>query len=406
MPKIFYGWSIVVALGVTTIISYGTSQYLFGLLVDPIAREFAWNKTAIGAAYSGTVLVSGLVGLALGWPLDRLGARLLMSLGSLISGASLLLLARVHTFAEFAWLWTIGMGVGAALTYYPVSFTVIANWFDRRRPDALSLLTFMGAFSSTVFYPIAGLLIGATGWRFAVLVLAGVQLCVALPLHAAIVRRHPEDHGLYPDGASTRSAWTPESGVPFAVAVRSPAFWLLTTAISLSYFASTVVLLHHIAYLISRGYPAAFVATLAGLIGMAYLPGRSFVSFASKRISLAVLCACTFALEASGIALLATARDAAWIVAYVLAFGAAYGAMSPLRGAIVAERFGRRAYGAIFATQGVPVGILAAAGPIVAGRVIDLFGYQSAFVACIGVLVAAAVIVLIPAPVAVVRPEE
>ena len=395
--RVYYGWIIVIALGVTTIVSYGTSQYLFGLLVDPVSREMGWSRAGIGAAYSGTVLVSGFAGLGLGFALDRLGARVLMSLGSLVTGVSLLLLAHARTLPQFDLLWTAGMGLGAALTLYPVSFTVVANWFDRRRTHALSALTFMGAFASTVFYPFAGLLINALGWRTALIVLAAVQLLIALPLHALIVRRHPEDHGLFPDGADVRGTSSPQSGVTLRRALGSTAFWLLTSAIALAFFASTIVLTEHIAYLIALGYAPAFAAALAGLFGLAYLPGRWLVAYAAGKTPLAWLFALAFAIEAAGIALLATLHALPGIIAYVLTFGAAYGAVAPLRGAIVAERFGRRSYGAIIAVQGVPVGVMAALGPIVAGRLIDLAGYAPALWSSVGALAVAAAVVLIPA---------
>ena len=379
-------------LGVTTIISYGTSQYLFGLLVSPIAHELGWSNAAIGAAYSGTVLVSGIAGLALGRALDRFGARVLMSLGSLIGGLSLIAIASVHSLVAFDLLWTVGMGVGTALTYYPVSFTVVANWFDRQRAQALAFLTFLGALASPFFYPLAGLAIAAFGWRQAVILMGALQLLVAFPLHALVVRRHPEDHGLHPDGAAKRSDWTPESGLGFAGAMRSGAFWMLTSALSLAYFASTAILLQHVAYLIARGYAPALAATLVGFFGIVYLPGRWLVAVAGKRISSTTLLAIAFLMEAAGIALLAFAQSIWWVGAYVLVFGIAYGATAPLRGAIVAERFGRRAYGTIFATQNAIVGVFAALGPIAAGHLIDVSGYLPAFYVCIAACGAAAIV--------------
>ena len=394
--RLYYGWTIVVALGVTTVISYGTNQYLFGLLVDPVSRELGWDKASIGLAFSGVVLVSGFAGLGLGRALDRLGARLLLSAGSLLTGVSLLLLSRVHSLAAFDLIWTAGIGVGSALTYYPVTMTVVANWFDRRRTRALALLTFMGAFSSTLTYPLAGLLIARVGWRDALLVLAAVQLLISLPLHVLIVRRHPEDFGWFPDGAPSADASTPESGVSFVAAIRSAAFWLPTAALALAYFASTAILLVQVAYLISRGYSLAYAATLLAFFGIAYLPGRWFIAWAGDRISLALLFAAAFLIEALGLAILAI-RPSPWsIVAYVSTFGAAYGATFPLRGAIMAQRFGRRAYGQILAAQGVPVGIVSALGPVVAGRLIDALGYGAAFECCIAALLAAAVVVVIP----------
>jgi MFS family permease len=367
------------------------------LLVEPVSREFGWDKASIGLAYSGVALISGFAGLALGRALDRLGARLLLSTGSLITGTSLLLLARVHGLLAFDLLWTLGIGVGSALTFYPVTMTVVANWFDRSRARAFSVLTFMGAFSSTLTYPIAGALIARLGWRDALVILGLVQLLVAFPLHALVVRRHPEDMGLFPDGAATAGRSTPQSGVKFASAMRSAAFWFPTAAIALAYFASTAVLLEHVAYLIARGYAPTFAATLVGLFGLAYLPGRWFVAWSGERISFSVLFAAAFAIEACGIAVLIAAPTLPGVVAYVCTFGAAYGATYPLRGALMAERFGRRSYGTILAAQGVPVGIVSALGPIVVGRLIDALGYTPAFESCIAALVAAALIILIPA---------
>ncbi|MBV8368131.1 MAG: MFS transporter [Candidatus Eremiobacteraeota bacterium] len=394
--RFFYGWTIVVALGVTTIVSYGTNQYLFGLLVDPLAREFGWDKASIGLAFSGVVLVSGLAGLVFGRIVDRLGARLPLAIGSLINGLSLLAISRAHDLLAFDLLWTFGIGLGSALTFYPVSMTVVANWFARRRTQAFSLLSFMGAFSSTFTYPIAGLLIARYGWRDALVVLAAVHLLVAFPLHVLVVRRHPEDLGLLPDGDGTATAAEPVSGVAYGVALRSASFWLLTIGIALGAFASTGVLLEQVAYLIARGYAPSFAATLVGLFGLAYLPGRVFVAWSGERLSLALLFAGAFALEALGVTLLATAPTLLGVLAYVCTFGAAYGATFPLRGSLMAQRFGRRAYGSIIAAQGVPVGIGAALGPVAVGRLIDTVGYGAGFSACIAALLAAAAIVAIP----------
>ncbi len=42
----FYGRVLVWALGGTTIISYGTTQYLFGVLLVPVQTETGWARAA------------------------------------------------------------------------------------------------------------------------------------------------------------------------------------------------------------------------------------------------------------------------------------------------------------------------------------------------------------------------
>ena len=398
-PPRYYGWAIVVALGVTTCLSYGATQYLIGVLVAPISAELGWDKAAINGAYSTTVLVSGLLGFGVGRIVDRIGARALMAAGSAILGTSLLLLALVTKEVHFYLVWGLGIGLGTALTYYPVSFTVVANWFEQRRLNALSTLTFLGAFASTIFYPLSGALVAAFGWREAVAILGALQLVVALPLHAFVLRRHPEDVGLNPDGGTRDTTAAPEiTGMQLMPALRTPAFWIITTAISLSFFASTTIIVEHIAFLISRGLTPTLAASIVGLWGLAYLPGRTTVAFFGDKMSLQVLVAAAIALEAGGVVLLLAAHSALTAVAYVVAFGGAYGALAPLRGAIMAERFGRRAFGSIVAAQGIPIAVLSALGPYIGGKLTDALGYSASFKLCLVTLVAGTLLMLVPMP--------
>jgi MFS family permease len=392
----YYGWTIVAALGVTTIVAYGTSQYLIGVLVDPLVREFGWSRAAIAGAYSGTILVAGVVGIGIGRALDRLGARLVLCAGSLVSGGSLLALAHVRTLAEFQLVWAFGLGLGTALTYYPVSFTVVANWFAQRRVHAFAVLTFFGAFSSTIFYPLSGVLIATYGWRAAVTVLAAIHLGVALPLHAALVRRHPEDLALEPDGGYGEIPTGPHTGMLLRAALATPAFWSVTIALTLVLGASSAVLVQHVAFLIGRGYAPAAAASIVGLFGVAYLPGRAVVAYASGKIPRLQQLAIAFLLQAAGLVALVTSAAPVAAFAYVLAFGAAYGAISPLRGEVIAELFGRRAYGAIIAVHGVPIAVFGALGPLLVGRAVDRFGYGTAFGCCIAAFVCAAAIIVLP----------
>ena len=321
-----------------------------------------------------------MLGFGIGHALDRFGGRVLMSAGSIVLAGSLFGLAHVRTIPEFYAIWGLGFGLGTALTYYAVSFTVVTAWFDERRMDALAGLTFLGALSSTIFYPLNGWLVAAFGWREAVTILGVIQLAITLPLHAFVLRHRP----------------APPSGIAFGPAMRTAAFWSITTAFALSAFASTLILVEHIAFLISRGFAPTIVAAIVGLWGLMYLPGRSIVAFASRNLSLRLLVAVALALEALGIVVLYTAHSLPAIIVYLALFAGAYGALAPLRGAIIAEVFGQRAYGAIIAAQGIPVAILAALGPVVGGRLTDVFGYGASFEACVIALVIGMFVILIP----------
>jgi MFS family permease len=365
----------VAALGVTTIISYGISQYLFGVLVVPIEHDLGWSRGEISGAFSGALIVAAILGLPVGVLVDRHGGRWPMSVGSLLGGVTLLLLSRVTQLWQFYLLWAGCLGVAMALTFYTVSFVVVANWFQRRRGRALALLTVLGGLSSPIYIPLAGLLVARLGWRDAVMVLGVTALLIALPIHVMVVRRRPEDLGLLPDGE--RAAGPLESvvaGHRLQHAVRRTPFWTLMLANALSSAAYSVVIAHVVAYLIGIGYNAVLAAGLLGLTGLVSLPGRFVFNFVSDRFGPQPLLTLCLALQALSIGVLLAAASGLSVAAFVVIYGSAFGAISPLRASVLADHFGRLAYGSITAVLGLPSGILAAVAPFLAGVLFDRFG--------------------------------
>lgn len=388
-PRPYYGWVLVWMLGVTTVISYGTTQYLFGVLVVPIEHDLGWTRAELSGAFSLGFVVAGALGLGVGRLVDTRGARLLMTAGSLLAAACLALLSRVTRLDEFYLLWAGGIGLAMALTFYPVTFTVVTNWFARRRGSAMALLTLVGGFASVIFYPLAGALIAAYGWRTALLIMAAAQLLVAAPLHAGLLRRHPEDLGLLPDGAAPTAGPAPPpdreaggGGWPLRAALRTGPFWTLTASAGLAASAHAVLLAHQVPYLIGRGFPPVFAAGVAGLLGVASLPARLVMNLLADRFGPRALLAVATGLQAAGTALLLVVSPGRSLLlwAFVAVYGFAFGAVSPLRASVMADQFGRRAYGAITAAVGLPVAVLAAAGPLAAGALFDGLGdYRLAF---------------------------
>jgi MFS family permease len=419
--RIYYGWILVAVLGITTIISYGTTSYAFGVLVVPISGDLGWSRASLSAALALGTLVAGLLGLPIGRLVDRNGARVYLSVGSVVGGVCLLGLSLVRAVWQFDLLWGVGIGLATALTFYPVSFTVVANWFHRRRGSALAWHTTVGGLASPIFIPLTAGFVVWLGWRGALVALGLFQLGVALPLHVWLVRRHPEDLGLRPDGAppadvgdvpepgTTLSQREAESdgtvlahrgegvsgGLTASEALRTVSFWTLTVAAGLDQLASTVVFTHQIAYLVTRGFDPVVAAGAAGILGLMSLPGRFVLNRLSDRISARWLLVVVLVLLGVAVALLDLARSALLLYAYVVVYGLAFGARSPLRASVMAEWFGRRAYGAITAIQGFVVALPAALGPLAAGWLYDRFGsYELAFALTSAAFVLAAIAVM------------
>jgi MFS family permease len=223
-------------------------------------------------------------------------------------------------------------------------------------------------------------------------------LLLALPLHAFLLRRHPEDLGLSPDGESAPTTQETISlpGLSLQQALRRSVFWMLTVSLSLVMLGSTVIFVHQVAFMIARGYHPVLAATLSGMLGLVSLPGRYVFNVLSTRVSAQRLLLLSILAQALGIVVLVLGTSLSWLIVYVIIYGTAYGAFSPLRASVMADHFGRRAYGSITAIQGVPVALCAALGPLAAGWLYDsLHHYELAFWLCAGAFLLAALALLL-----------
>lgn len=201
---IYYGWSMLVAVSIAQVVSWGILYYAFSAFVAPMQAALGWSSVELTGAYSLTLLCAGLAAVPVGRWLDHRGPRLLMTFGSILATLLVLAWSQVQQLSTF-YLIMAGIGfVSAALLYEP-AFAIVAVWFYRLRPRALALLTFFGAFASFIFIPLSAWLISYLGWRSALVGLATILALVTIPIHALMLRRRPQIWGYSPMVSSPSS---------------------------------------------------------------------------------------------------------------------------------------------------------------------------------------------------------
>ncbi|HVU70918.1 MAG TPA: MFS transporter, partial [Ktedonobacteraceae bacterium] len=344
LPAPSSGWGMVLALGCTTILSYGTTQYLFGVLEVPLATSFGWSRAALSGAYALSLLVAGLLGVPIGYLVDRFGARVVMTIGSVLASCALIGLSQITSIFQFYVFWSGGLGTAMALILYPVTFTVVTSWFVAERAKAFAVLTLIGGLASPIFIPLSGWLLPQVGWRTTLLGYGVLHLVIAVPLHGWLVRRAPDHHDRRSQVANVTDISVQHTSTTAREALASLRFWMLTGAYGLALVGSAVVFAHQIAYLVSRGYGGLLAASLAGALGLASLPGRLFLNLLSARVLPQTVLAGTLLVQAGGLVVLILAPSVPWLWLYVLLYGAAFGVLSPLRAQVMADHFGKRAY--------------------------------------------------------------
>ena len=144
----------VIGLGITQIVGYGTLYYAFAVLEPQISHEFGWSSSWSFGCLSLALLLGGLTGPWAGRLIDRRGARLVMALGSVASAIALVLLAASQNLVTFA-LALIIVEVTSVLVLYDAAFAALSQAAGSKAARrAITQMTLLGGFASTVFWPI------------------------------------------------------------------------------------------------------------------------------------------------------------------------------------------------------------------------------------------------------------
>jgi MFS family permease len=398
-PGFYYGWVLVITLGITETITWGILYYGFAVFLPVMEADLGWSRGEMSGAFSLATLLAGLGAAPVGRWLDFRGPRLLMTAGSIAATLLVLGWSQVRDLAQFYLLWIL-IGITMATVLYEPAFAVVTAWFERKRTRALTAVTLMAGFASTIFMPLESWLIGLQGWRPALLTLAAFLALTTILPHALLLRRRPEDLGLHVDGEATPPVHHGAARRPVisvGEALRDASFRWLVVAFSLSTLVSFAVHVHLVAYLQDRGYEATLAATATGLIGAMQVLGRILLGLLGDRVSLRVSTALTLGIQPIALLVLLLVPGPLGVFTFIALFGASKGVQTLVRPAYVASLYGRERYASIAGALAAFVTGANALAPISGGAAHDMLdSYEPllwAFVALSAVAAGAALLV-------------
>ena len=162
-----------------------------------------WSRGFVFLGFTVALLTMGIVSSAVGRAIDRHGARVVMTLGTVLVSAGLFALAHARSGATYLAVWVF-LGLGMRLCLYDAAFAALVQVAPSRGRMAISYLTLFGAFASSVFWLIGHALNERVGWRQTLVLFALINLAVCLPLHwLGLARRETIEGASPPTGAAT-----------------------------------------------------------------------------------------------------------------------------------------------------------------------------------------------------------
>ena len=367
---------VLLALCVTEITSWGVLYYAFTVLSEQITADTGWSAPAVTAAFSAGLVTSALVGIPVGRWLDRVGPRWIMTAGSVLGVVSVLAVVAAPNYGWFVAAWVLA-GVAMSAIFYAPAFAALTRFFGAGAVRALTVLTLVAGFSSTVFAPLTAALSAHLSWRHTYIVLAAVLAVITIPAHFFGLRRPwPEVDARHVAEAPTRTA-------------RSWPFLALVAAFALAGLASYAVIANLVPLMSQRGISTSAAAVALGLGGAGQVMGRLGYQLLVRRVGVVPRTALVMAGVAATTVLLGVFSSYAALVIVAVGAGVMRGIMTLLQATAVSERWGATQYGHLSALLNAPIMIATAVGPFVGAALASfLGGYAEMFVA-LGAIAAA-----------------
>jgi MFS family permease len=329
----------VLALAIGQLLCWAALYYGFSSFVLPMMRELAWSKPLVMGAFTAGLTAWGLSTYAVGAAVDRGHGRAVMTLGAVLGAAACALWSQAHAPWQLI-VSCLMLGVSMAMTLYEPVFNIVTHRYPTRYRQAITALTLVGGFASTLSFPACVWLIGAIGWRAALLALASCLLFVVAPLHAWALRG---------TALATAPARAPDSAADATLheALRHPTFWLLTASFTAYAFVSAALWAHVMPAFAARGVDQTAAVAVLVWFGPAQVAGRFAFAWLGGGLSLRRVGLLALAAIALAFGVFAWSAHPVALLAFALLFGAGNGLVTIVRGGLVPEYFGRQHVGRI-----------------------------------------------------------
>ena len=399
-PKsVYYGWWVLLAGGVTGFLGFGAMIPGFLVFAAPIGEQLGIDSARFAFVVGAAWAVGNVAALGAGWLADRYGGRRLVLIGGLLSCAGFAAVAGVNSYWQLVLAYSGLAAIGRGIGIVPNLMTIANQWFVRRKALTMTLLNTAFAGGAAVMVPLLAWCEGEFGWRVTILCVGGLSGLLVVGA-AVVIRSRPEDIGLLPDGARPPAGTAPatrirriepvysDSDFTLRQAASTPAFWLMTAAVTLRIASADALVINQIPMLVWKGIPQDQAAFYLSSTFLAIIPIRIAMGLAATWIPSRWLLIGGMSIGVIGTVAFVAGSGYGAAVMFVLSIAATEG-IATLGWLAVGEYFGRRSFGSLVGIMTVSFGLGSLVAPAAAGWIFAQTGtYGAALLAAAGMQLA------------------
>lgn len=361
----------VLKLGTAQTLAWASSYYLPAILAAPIAHDLGINVATVFAAFSVGLLVSAFAGPRVGRAIDALGGRPVLVMSNIVFALGLVGLGCASgAWSLFAAWMVIGLAMAGGL--YEAAFATLVRLYGRDSRNAITGITLLAGFASTVGWPLSTALEAWVGWRGTCFAWAVLHIAMALPLNGSLPRITAE---VEPQAADA----VQDAATVVSVVVPLRSVVLLAVVFAVTLFISTAMAAHLPTLLTASGVSLGMAVTAGALIGPAQVAGRLLEFSVLRRMHPLLSARLASALHPIGAVILAVVGTPAAIV-FALFHGAGNGVMTIAKGTLPLVLFGPQGYGERQGVLMIPARLAQALAPWLFGLCVERLGVGALWV--------------------------
>jgi MFS family permease len=339
--KHFFGWSVAWAAFTLAVLAWGIGFFGPSVFLQTLHASRGWSISEISTAITFHFLLSALVIVYLPEIHRRFGIA-----GTTLGGAVLTAIGLIGWSG--AWEpWqlfaaAVPSGAGWATTSGAALNAIVARWFERDRPKAMSLAFNGASVGGVLFVPLWAFSIDRLGFQTAALSISIVAVGIIGWLSVRYFKLSPASLGLGLDGSAAPSALvTPGPRLSRSEIVRMPRFLTLSAAFALGLFAQ-IGLLSHLIVRLTPDIGATGAALLLSLATVCAVIGRTLAGWWIGDHDRRIAAAINFAVQITGVLLLILGNGWVLLTLGCVVFGLGIGNLTSLPPLIAQKEFNRQ----------------------------------------------------------------
>ena len=412
----YYGWVVVGASGTAVFARMAPNITTLTIFILPLSAEFGWSRTLISGSVSVGALAALVLSPAVGWCIDKFGARPVLVVSVLVLGLAMTSMAWATVpltfyiaFASARVVFHTSAPIGAS--------TVSARWFIKKRGRAIGIVFLCGAIGGLVFTMLSAQMIEHFSMKTAWIVIGLVVFGVSVAPSLLLVIERPEDMGLLPDNENPsvvveerdllspleenheNDSWT------FPEAAKTKAFWMLFFAGMAMFCVNTGTNVHIGAYYLDQGLTLTVAAVAISIGWIVSACGSVVWGWVLEKIEARRAYSVVFMILCVSTVYLLTVDSTAGALVAAILIGSVSSGSNVIIAIMYANYFGRNSLGRIRGVSETGVLLGQATGPLLAGILFDSRGsYSFVFLLFGGIALAGSLIVLQARPPVRARP--